>query len=695
MEGVTLPSEGESPERRHASPDAVRRRLRRAGPATRRGRGSREGSLLSVDFFQELDGARRRVAVLEEANRAIQDSLRRIVRLSEFSEGLDRSISVGDVVDLLFEEIRGILPTKALVMALVEPRGKEFCLYQVAPRTAEGRAREELHAQIASGVFGWTIGLRRPAVVEAAHLGASLVLVPLTTARRTVGMLMVATQFTPESVEQQQLTLAAVVARQAAEAIDSLWLAEDIRQQNEAIQRSADKALARRVADCGLLVEAARTVGSMDQDAALRFLVEVVCRHLEVRIVTIAVQEAEGSFPVVASAGLSSAFLEGLRARTGDGSLVATVAEEGRPLRVPDLRVDPRTKDSALVRGERVVAFLGVPLVAREKVIGVLSVFTDCPREFTVDEAALLTGLAAQGALAIENARLFADVHRRMEEQQRALARLVQSARLASVGLLAGGVAHEINNPLCIISNHLQLLRLREQGLAPEVEAATRAIETSVQRISRSIEALLEYVRGRPGERQPVDINATIERIQILLHYHPLCRRLRVITDFAPGLPRVELDRSAWDQVMLELVTNAREAIPEGSAVQIRTRPLCRGQSAEAEPDPPAGAGPAGVVGASAGPAAPAAWVQVIVEDNGRGIPPEDLPRVFDPFFTTKAPERSVGMGLGLCRDIIAQHGGHLRVESDGRSWTRVVIELPAAAGEVSAARTGAGMDSR
>jgi signal transduction histidine kinase len=242
-----------------------------------------------------------------------------------------------------------------------------------------------------------------------------------------------------------------------------------------------------------------------------------------------------------------------------------------------------------------------------------------------------------------------------MEQQQQALARLVQSAHLASVGLLAGGVAHDINNPLCIISNHLQLLRLRKSETPIEVEEALGSIETSVRRIAGSIEALLEYARVQPGERQPTDLNEAMRRILVLLQYHPLCRRLSVVTDLETALPMVDLDRPAWEQVMLELVTNAREAMADGGRVRIATRRVLP----EGEP--------------SASP-----WIEVTVEDDGPGIPPEEVARVFDPFFTTRTTKRGMGIGLKICRDIVHEHGGRMRVESESQAGTRVVILLRA-----------------
>jgi signal transduction histidine kinase/transcriptional regulator with XRE-family HTH domain len=617
--------------------------------------------VLSADFADELRAARRRVSILEEANRAIQDSIDRITRLATFSQGLDRSVSIEDVAGLLFEEVRGILPQEVMLLALVDAAGHEFRPVSAEPADMAAPGRRELEAQCASGMVGWAIGVRRPTTVPAAHLGANLVLVPLATARRTVGILMVGTPLAVDAIEQQHLTLAAVVARQAAECIDNIWLAEDVRRRNEAGRLAAEAAAARRVADLGLLVETAGALSAeRERDAALRFLVEATCRHLGVTTATISIVGPDGRLATSYSAGLPGPGVDPPRCGAEEQCPLDWVAEHRTPLAIARTRDDPRARACAVLRAAGAVSFLGVPLVARDRTIGVLSVMTDHVREFTAEEVALLTGLAAQGASAIENARLFADVQGRMEQQQQALARLVQSAHLASVGLLAGGVAHDINNPLCIISNHLQLLRLRTAALPPDLEAALAPIETSVSRIAASIEALLEYAQIRPGDRRRTDLNEVMRRILILMTYHPLCRRLSVETAWGEGLPAVNLDRAAWEQVVLELIANSREAMAEGGRVHIRTRHL------GTRPD-------------AAGARVP--WVEVVVEDEGRGIAPEEIARIFDPFFTTKESKRGMGIGLKICRDIVHEHGGVLRVEGGMPVGTRVVIELPGVSG--------------
>ena len=815
---------------------------------------------VSPEFLCELESARRRLGALEEANRAIQGLVHRIGCLSAFSEGLERSNSPDEVADLLFEEARGIFPSEVLLLALQASGDMMFQPFRlVGPPGAAGAAHQEFELQVGAGMVQWSLEAGRPAMVAAQHLDGHLVLVPLVTARRPVGLLMVGTSLPPEVISQEQLTLVAVAARQAAERLENLRLTEELRQQNLALRGAAEAAQARRVTDLGLLVEAARTVsGPLDPESILQVLTEETCRHLNVRVVSIALVDAEGCLRIAASTGLPPECLDCLDVTGGNGGLPEWVAEHCTPLAISDVWADPRYRCCSVGREAGLRSFLGVPMVARERPIGVLSVMTDAPREFAPEEVALLSGLAAQGALAIENARLhgqalrrseelgallrasrsvmadlgiteilhrivgeagqiagtpyvkvllldretghlklgaaagrppgslegldlpvgsglsgivaatgeplfvadcqrdprnpyaaqdralglityvglpirvretvvgvltfntdrarsytveelaylasFADqaavaienarlvedLQHRVTEQQRAMARLVQTARMATVGLLAAGVAHDVNNPLCVISNHLQLLRLRHPSLPKEVDTALQAIEDGVQRIATRIQTLLDYARGKPGERSRHDVNETVERVLGLLQSHPLYRRLTMTTEYGADLPPVELDRVAWEQVLLELLTNSREAMPTGGSVWIATRSLSTDESCESV-DPrdgeaanrrtPPGSPPSThpPIHRSTTPPLGKDWVEVVIRDDGPGIAPRDLPRIFDPFFTTKGTPGGMGLGLSIARDLVAEHGGRLRVQSDGRQGTRVVIQLPVA----------------
>jgi GAF domain-containing protein len=422
---------------------------------------SPDGStVVSPDFLRELDNARRRLDVLEEANRAIQGLVDRIGCLSAYSEGLERCGSPEEVADLLLEEAQSIVPSEMLLLALQANGDGGFQPFRlVGPPASAPTLRQEFEAQHAAGMVRWTMEAHRPAMVAAHHLGGHLVLVPLVTSRRPVGLLLLGSTLPAEVIAQEQLTLMAVAARQAAERFENLHLAAVLRQQNLALQAAAEAAQAHRIADLGLLVEAARTVsGPLDPESILQVLTEETCRHLNVRVVSIALVDGEGRLRIAASTGLPPECLDCLDVPGGNGGLPAWVADHCTPLAVPDVWGDARYHCCAVGREAGLRSFLGVPMVARQRPIGVLSVMTDAARAFSPEEVAMLSGLAAQGALAIENARLHGQALRRTEE----LGALLRASRSVMADLGLGEILRRIVEEAARIAGtpHVKLLLL-------------------------------------------------------------------------------------------------------------------------------------------------------------------------------------------------------------------------------------------
>jgi signal transduction histidine kinase len=226
---------------------------------------------------------------------------------------------------------------------------------------------------------------------------------------------------------------------------------------------------------------------------------------------------------------------------------------------------------------------------------------------------------------------------------------LVRAEKLAAAGALAAGVAHEVNNPLASISSLIQILQSRP--LTPENEAETREMlrlaSTQIARISQVLRDMLDFARQRPPARAPLDLAAVVESSLRLASFDKAFKRLSVATDFDPELPRIPADADQLQQVFLNLFLNARDAMPEGGELRVRT--FFDADSAEAV---------------------------VEVTDEGHGIPADALPHVFDPFFTTK--RAGAGLGLAVCYGIVTAHGGRITVASaDGRGTT-VRVGLPA-----------------
>ncbi|MBF6560172.1 MAG: hypothetical protein IVW56_07780 [Candidatus Binataceae bacterium] len=229
---------------------------------------------------------------------------------------------------------------------------------------------------------------------------------------------------------------------------------------------------------------------------------------------------------------------------------------------------------------------------------------------------------------------------------------LLKAERLAAAGTFASGVAHEVNNPLASISSLVQSLVPDETDV--ERRGTLHTILSQITRISRTLKDLLNFARPAPGQHKPVALNELIAESLRLIAYNKRFARIRIEPALTPDLRPVLADNNGIQQVLLNLVFNAADAVQmrEGGEIRVTTENQC-------------GADGTGRV-----------LMRVI--DNGVGIPPENLERVFEPFFTTKPAGAGAGLGLSLCQRIILNNHGTIRVESAVGRGTTVTICLPA-----------------
>lgn len=224
---------------------------------------------------------------------------------------------------------------------------------------------------------------------------------------------------------------------------------------------------------------------------------------------------------------------------------------------------------------------------------------------------------------------------------------LIRTEKLAAAGTLAAGVAHEVNNPLASISSLIQILQARP-GVDQETEEMLRLISTQITRITQVTRDMMEFARARPSQRSRQDLREVIEAALRLARFDKQFQRLTVTTNFAPQAPLVRVDADQIQQVVLNLLLNARDAMPDGGTLGVVTK---------CEP------------GAD----------ELIMEiaDDGTGIPVEDVGKIFDPFFTTKAAGQGTGLGLAVCYGIVSAHGGRIEAASNNGRGTVIRITLP------------------
>jgi signal transduction histidine kinase len=256
---------------------------------------------------------------------------------------------------------------------------------------------------------------------------------------------------------------------------------------------------------------------------------------------------------------------------------------------------------------------------------------------------------------------------------------LVRAEKLASVGRLAAGVAHEVGNPLAAIGNYLELLHRR--AAEPGIVAA---IQREAARIDTIVRSLLDYARPRDAHREPLDVAAVAARAVDLLRSQGVLRSVGVEVVRGDGLPMVLGDAAALEQVFVNLLLNAVDAAGAGGRIVVATSATRLGDAEEPERRAGDAAGDGRALprrshragrhleSARDGSAA----VQVVVADSGPGVPAEAGERIFDPFFTTKPPGKGTGLGLAIVQRIVHDHGGRVDVVRAREGGAAFVVTL-------------------
>jgi len=326
-------------------------------------------------------------------------------------------------------------------------------------------------------------------------------------------------------------------------------------------------------------------------------------------------------------------------------------ADELRRMRIPDVHpTEEREKAEAIVKGVleqgAIMSFEGTNLRTRDGRLIPLSISA---RLAEFGGRRVIMGIA----------RDITDLRRAEEERATIQGRLLQAEKLASLGQLAAGVAHEINNPLATIAGCAEGLldrasdpSLQAQPAFQEFPDYLSVIEEEAYRCKEITGSLLQFVRAEGGDREPNDINHLLEKSLEPTSHQPRFSGLALHFELDPHIPFLQINQNRLRQAFLALAVNALEACRGNGRLTVRT--LKRATQAGND-------------------------VAIEFEDTGCGIPPELLGKIFEPFFTTKGEQRGTGLGLAICHGIVAEHGGQIDVESEvGRgSLFRIILPIP------------------
>ena len=523
-----------------------------------------------------------------------------------------------------------------------------------------------------------------PSIVELVQLGGArtILLVPMLKEDRLVGVIAIFRQAV-QAFSDKQIDLVASFASQAVIAVENARLLNELRERTDDLSES----LQQQTATADVLKVISRS--AFDLQAVLDTLVESALRLCNSDEGTIW-QPRQGRFVLTASSGLppgKKQYLESISFEPGSTGPGGRALSAGKTLHIDDVLADPTYPFSGDTDPARTRLY--VPLLRGKDAIGIFILSRREIRPFGDKQIELVQTFADQAVIAIENVRLFDQVQTRtqqlaasLDELRTAQDRLVQTEKLASLGQLSAGIAHEIKNPLNFVNNFAALSaelvgEINDVLAKTPLDTATREelgelarmltgnLEKVVQHGKRAdsiVKNMLQHSREGSGEHRPADINAMVEEGLNLAYHGARAEKtgfsVALQRDFDPSAGIVDVYPQEITRVLLNLISNgfyatAKRKLEAGDGFEPMLTVATRNLGDK---------------------------VEIRVRDNGTGIPEEVKAKIFNPFFTTKPSGEGTGLGLSMSHDIIVkQHGGRIDVETEPGLFTEFKIVLPRA----------------
>ncbi len=387
----------------------------------------------------------------------------------------------------------------------------------------------------------------------------------------------------------------------------------------------------RKIEELSTLIKINKTIAStLDLDKTLRQIVERTARLMKSALCSIMlISEDNDSLTLKAHHGGSPDY-QGRPNVSIRQSAIGKVIRKRCSLIAYDIEKEMDAPFAAIARREGLRSLLSVPLVVRNRAIGLINIYKTRKYRFSEEEKRLLKTFADLCAIAIENAQLYENMLT-LEEQAR------HAERLTSVGELAVSIAHEIRNPLTIVKMIFESGdRLNDRDRA--------VISEELSRMNEIITRLLDFTRPKEAVRKPCRVQKSLQNALFLLSREFARKNIQIDAQFAETLPKILADPVQLQQVFLNLLLNASEAMPGGGKIEISVQPTAEN-------------------------------LEISIRDNGIGLPEAVQKNLFVPFTTTKTT--GLGLGLSIVKRIIDAHGGEIRMNSSADAGTHVTIRLP------------------
>jgi signal transduction histidine kinase len=344
-----------------------------------------------------------------------------------------------------------------------------------------------------------------------------------------------------------------------------------------------------------------------------------------------------GEADLFASYGLGEKYLS--KDPVSNREMITDLCHQNKVVLIEDIATDSRVKNKKELKEHGIQMILDAPLILRTDMLGIIRIYFSERREFLDEELSFVGAVAETCACAIDKATM-------IEEQKSQYDQLaLHTEKLSALGRMAAGIAHEINNPLAGILLFSSRMRKRVTEEGP-IKEGLDVIVQETQRCKGIIQDLLEFSRDKEPEMAEASINDIIEKALDILENECRLRHITVEKNLSGEMPSILLDLGLMQQVFVNLLINAVEAIEENGVISIKSYVNANRKS-----------------------------VGVEVADTGGGIPPDDMAKIFEPFFSTK--KNGTGLGLAVSYGIVQKHRGNIQVSSRLGEGTHFTVEIP------------------
>lgn len=419
-----------------------------------------------------------------------------------------------------------------------------------------------------------------------------------------------------------------------------------------------------RARSLGLIHEVVgQVIGLTDKREVAVITAELVAQYFKYELAVVLLADDSGEFTIQ---GIGGTQADALREALKKEEFIKPDGVTGYVARSGESRlVNDTTRDALYqpVRGWEARSELCVAIKDGEQTLGLIDVESRQKNAFSHNDLIAMESLAGILASVVSNANQYqklqqtirqlraaeAELNARMEAQRSAESRLLQAAKLAAVGEMAAGVAHELNNPLTTVTGFSELVLEETPADAPHRKELEMVLHEA-RRASDVVRRLLDFSRQGERVRVNADLNEVVRDVIALTRHLIQTNNVELILDLDANLPWVSIDSNQMKQVLLNLIHNALHAMPHGGELRVGTQQMAREGRR---------------------------WAVMSVQDTGIGIEPEDQARIFEPFFTTKAGRGGTGLGLSITYGIVTDHGGNIEVASQFGRGSTFSVWLP------------------